>query len=198
MIGKCIDKILVILLERAKRKNEYRLWEDLLKKFKSIGSFIYIGEGYKILNPHLITIGSHFSSGVHFKLEAIDKYNGENFNPIILIGNNVSIEDYCHVGCINSIVIEDNVMIASKVIISDHFHGEVNYEELQIAPRLRKLYSKGQIIIRRNVWIGDNVTVLPGVIIGENSVIGANSVVTKNIPANSVAAGAPAKVIRQF
>jgi acetyltransferase-like isoleucine patch superfamily enzyme len=192
------DKFLIVLYERAKRKKENRIWDDIIIKFKSLGSIIYIGADYKILNPQHISVGTNFSAGVHFRLEAVDKYNAKDYYPKIVIGNNVSFEDHCHVGCINSIMIEDNVMIASKVIISDHFHGEMNLEELKIPPRFRKLYSKGPIIIKRNVWIGDNVSVLSNVIIGENSVIGSNSVVTKDIPANSIAAGVPARIIKQF
>jgi len=60
------------------------------------------------------------------------------------------------------------------------------------------LSSKGPIIIKKNVWIGDSVCILSGVIVGENAIIGANSVVTKDIPANSVVAGVPARVIRQL
>ena len=54
------------------------------------------------------------------------------------------------------------------------------------------------IIIENDVWLGMNVTVLKGVTIGEHSIIGANSVVTKDIPANSIAAGNPCKVIRKI
>lgn len=52
--------------------------------------------------------------------------------------------------------------------------------------------------MEKNVWIASNVTILPGVHIGDNSVIGAASVVTKDIPANVVAVGSPAKVIREI
>lgn len=54
------------------------------------------------------------------------------------------------------------------------------------------------IVLKDNVWIGGSVTILPGVTIGENSVIGAGSVVTKDIPANVIAAGNPARVIRHL
>ncbi len=54
------------------------------------------------------------------------------------------------------------------------------------------------ISIENNVWIGEKATILKGVSIGENSVIGAGSVVTKSIPANCVAVGSPAKVIRRL
>lgn len=55
--------------------------------------------------------------------------------------------------------------------------------------------SHGKVIIGNNVWLGENVTILKGVSIGDNVIIGYGSIVTKSIPANSVAVGAPAKVI---
>jgi len=198
MIRKYLDKILIAILERALRKRNNLIWTELLSKFKFLGSVPYIGEDFKFLNPKYITIGKEFSAGIHFRMEAIDKYITKSYNPQIVIGNNVSFEDYCHVGCIDSVVIEDDVMIASKVIISDHFHGESTAQDLQKAPRLRKLYSKGPILIKQNVWIGDNVSIFSGVTIGENSVVGANSVVTKDIPANAIVAGVPAKIITQY
>ena len=57
-------------------------------------------------------------------------------------------------------------------------------------------YKKSYIHIEDNVWIGEGVAILPNVRIGENSVIGANSVVTKDIPANSIAAGVPCRVLK--
>lgn len=64
--------------------------------------------------------------------------------------------------------------------------------------RIKGIFYDKPINIKDNVWIGANVTVLPGVTIGENSVIGAGSVVTKDIPSNVVAVGNPCKVIREI
>ncbi|MCK7499235.1 MAG: hypothetical protein MZW92_58750 [Comamonadaceae bacterium] len=63
-------------------------------------------------------------------------------------------------------------------------------------PNLRPVVSKGPVIIEDEVWLGQGVVVLPNVRIGRSSIIGANAVVTHDIPPYSVAAGAPAKVIR--
>lgn len=57
--------------------------------------------------------------------------------------------------------------------------------------------SKGPVIIGSNVWFGDKATILPNVTIGDGAVIAANSVVTKDVPAYSVVAGNPAKIIKQ-
>ena len=65
-----------------------------------------------------------------------------------------------------------------------------------IAPEDRQVISKGEVVIGNNVWIGNNVCVMPGVHIGDGAIIGANSIVTKDIPSMCVAAGIPAKIIR--
>jgi acetyltransferase-like isoleucine patch superfamily enzyme len=75
-------------------------------------------------------------------------------------------------------------------------HGEINAEALKTPPSLRKVISKGPVIIEDNVWIGESVAIMPNVTIGRNAIIGANSVVTASIPPNAVAAGIPARVIR--
>ena len=83
-----------------------------------------------------------------------------------------------------------------KVMLNDNSHGLFNKEELQIQPNLRPLYSKGPIIIEENIWIGEMVCILGGVHIGKAAIIAAGAVVTKDIPAYSIVAGVPAKVIK--
>lgn len=123
---------------------------------------------------------------------------GVKFHPQIIIGNNVSIESDCHIGAIDSVIIEDNVLIASFVFISDHLHGESKIEDLQICPSKRSLYSKGGIRICRNVWLGEKSIILSGVTIGEGSIIGAGAVVTHDIPPYCIAGGNPARVIKDL
>ena len=62
----------------------------------------------------------------------------------------------------------------------------------------REVYSKGPVIIEKNVWIGDKVTILPGVTVGQGAVIAANSVVSKDVPAFSVVGGIPAKLLKNI
>ena len=75
--------------------------------------------------------------------------------------------------------------------------GDENDSQPNSIVKDRPLSSK-PVVIENNVWIGELCSVLPGVIIGENSIIGANSVVTKSIPANFIAVGNPVKVIKQY
>ena len=144
------------------------------------------------------TIGDDFKIDYHSIIEAWDKHGNQSFTPRVRVGNNVSLGKNCHIGSINSIIIEDNVLMGSNVMIIDHNHGSIDYSDLSIPPRLRPLSSNGPIHICKNVWIGEKVSILSGVTIGENSIIGANSVVTKDIPSNVVACGIPAKVIKKI
>ena len=173
-------------------------WHIIKGQFKDIGSNVQIAFpfcGYGLEN---ISIGDNFLSGERLKLRTFGEWEGVKYTPQIKIGNNVNIQTDCHISAINSVVIGDNVLIASFVYISDHSHGTCDYSELFISPIKRRLYSKGDDSIGKNVWIGEKATILPGVTIGEGSIIGANSVVTKNIPPYSIACGIPAKVIKKL
>jgi len=98
------------------------------------------------------------------------------------------INRYCKIRCYSSITIGDNVAISENFSIWDSdAHAIEGKEHLMIQP----------IIIGNNVWIGTNVTVLKGVTIGDGAIIAAGSVVTKDVPANCMAAGVPAKVIKE-
>jgi acetyltransferase-like isoleucine patch superfamily enzyme len=108
-------------------------------------------------------------------------------NAEVIIGNNCGLSGTV-IGAFTRIELQDNVRCGSNTLITDSdWHTD--------DPRCG--ISK-PIIIKKNVWLGEGVKILKGVTIGENSVIGAGSVVTKSIPANVVAAGNPAKIIKTF
>lgn len=185
----------------------YKKKETLLSNIFSsvcIKQFHYLGIKCKMHYttqlhlPKNISIGDNFFSGERLKLRTFDEWEGVKYTPQIKIGNNVNIQTDCHISAIKSVVIEDNVLIASFVYISDHSHGTCDYSEFFIPPIKRRLYSKGAVCIGKNVWIGEKVTILPGVTVGEGSIIGANSVVTRNIPAYSIACGTHARVIKRL
>ncbi len=128
--------------------------------------------------------------GVEFKGTAIiEPYSRLSGDPKIEIGNNFYLNSSCHL--LGEITIGDDVMIGPKTIIWGRDHGM----ELGI-PMKKQSHTSLPIIIENNVWIAANVTILKGVKIGTGAVIGAGSVVTKNIPANAIAVGNPAKVIK--
>jgi len=173
----------------------YSLW---IKKNLKKAANLSIRYPIYLKGPEYISIGSNFDCDQRLRLDAIDEFLGEIFSPEIIIGDNVSIQKDCHIGAIDRIVLGNNVLLASKVFITDHSHGQATKEDMLFPPSQRKLFSKGPVIIEDNVWLGESVVVLPGVTIGENSIVGANAVVTKSIPKNSIAGGNPARIIREI
>lgn len=142
-----------------------------------------------------IEIGGQTFFGKNLVLNAWD-LNIEDRKPSIVIGEDCSFQPFNNITCVNRIEIGNNVLTGRWVTICDNNHGDTSYDSVKLPPLERKMTSNGPIIIGNNVWIGDKVTILSGVKIGDNTIIGSNSVVTKDIPAMSVAAGIPARVIK--
>jgi lipopolysaccharide O-acetyltransferase len=141
--------------------------------------------------------GAGFTTGVGTRIEAL----GELDHVQVRIGENVQINDYVHIAAIEQVTIGNHVLIASKVFISDHNHGVYGGAMVQsaptIPPALRELVSR-PVLIEDNVWLGEHVCVLPGVHIGRGTVVAAGAVVTQDLPAQVIAAGVPARVIKRY
>jgi acetyltransferase-like isoleucine patch superfamily enzyme len=199
MLRKIKNKVLNYffrLFELYQKKKQKLSCQNIASQFKKTGKGFIIGKDHQVFNPQYMEIGSNFSAGDRFRIEAWDKYGEHNFIPNIKIGNNVIFNTDIHIGCINSIEIGDNCLFASRIYITDHHHGEPTVQMLKLSPRDRPLISKGRVIIKNNVWVGEGVAIMPNITIGENSIIATNAVVTKNVPPNCVVAGVPAKVIK--
>ena len=108
----------------------------------------------------------------------------------IKIGKNVFINACCRFQDQGGIEIGDGSLIGHNTTIATLNHD--------FNPDKRANLHPSPVKIGKNVWIGSDCTILPGVEIGDGAVIGAGSVVTKNIPANSIAVGNPARVIKQI
>lgn len=108
----------------------------------------------------------------------------------IKIGKNVFINACCRFQDQGGIEIGDGSLIGHNTTIATLNHD--------FNPDKRANLHPSPVKIGKNVWIGSDCTILPGVEIGDGAVIGAGSVVTKNIPANSIAVGSPARVIKQI
>ncbi|WP_234571146.1 DapH/DapD/GlmU-related protein [Rhodohalobacter sp. 614A] len=113
-----------------------------------------------------------------------------NVGKAIRLGKNVFINHACSFLDLGGITIEDDVMIGPRVNITSENHP--------VEVTNRKTMVPGSVLIKRNAWIGAAATILPGITIGENSVVAAGAVVTKDIPANTVVAGVPAKVMKEL
>ena len=166
-----------------------------MHRFKSFGKDSMLAPGLTLLHPENITIGSNSSIMGNCVIETIPV---KNVKPVLAIGNDVSIGEYSHITCANKIVIGNGLLTGRFVLITDNSHGRNLFSEMDVRPLGREVYSKGPVIIEENVWIGDKVTILPGVTVGQGAVIAANSVVSKDVPAFSVVGGIPAKVINNI
>ncbi len=143
-------------------------------------------------------ISKGFTTGVGCRLEAYSVVKGKK---VLFFGDNFQMNDYVHITAIDNVKIGNNVLLASKIYISDCSHGsysgDINDSDPNIHPTERPLFSK-PVLIEDNVWLGEFVSVLPGVTIGKGTIVGANSVVSKSLPENVVAVGSPAKPIKKF
>ncbi|MDN3613974.1 acyltransferase [Vibrio gallaecicus] len=114
--------------------------------------------------------------------------------PLLSVGNNVDIGWQSTIAVGNKVTIEDNVRIASGAFIFGYSGHPLDAKRRALGEG-DDANQIGEIILRKDVWIGTNVTIKGGVTIGEGAVVAAGSVVTKTIPPYSIAAGNPARVI---
>lgn len=144
-----------------------------------------------------ISISKGFTTGVGCRIEAYPKDN----KTTLFFGENFQMNDYVHIAAMEKVQIGNNVLFASKIYVSDCSHGSYAGDEYDSSPDSiphdRELFAK-PVIIEDNVWLGEFVSVLPGVTIGKGTIVGANSVVSKSLPANVIAVGTPAKPIKKF
>lgn len=113
-----------------------------------------------------------------------------NYGKHLTIGKNVFINFNCTFLTLGGIIIEDNVLIGPGVKILSEGHPLPAAERQSLIP--------GKVYIKQNAWIGAGATILPGISIGENAVVAAGAMVTKDVPANAVVTGIPAKIIKSI
>jgi len=168
------------------------------KSFKSFGKNSLLGLNSTVIKAKYISIGANSSicNGVELSCSIAPSSTGDL--PKLIIGSNVSIGEHSHITCANKLIIGNNVLTGKKVLITDNAHGSSKRRILDIAPIIRKVVSNGPVIIDDNVWVGEKASIMPNVHIGKGAIIGANAVVTKDVPAYTIVAGVPAKIIKQL
>ena len=113
-----------------------------------------------------------------------------DFGKNIHIGENVFINACCHFQDHGGVTLGDGCQIGHNVVFATLNHG--------IEPENRRFTYPAPIVLGRNVWVGSNSTILQGVTIGDNSVVAAGAVVTKDVPADTIVGGVPARVIKHI
>jgi acetyltransferase-like isoleucine patch superfamily enzyme len=159
----------------------------------------YLGPYSNIMNPWYVVIsGANIRIGHSFTAIAEPQHRveigiwGREFGAgKITIGDACLMSPGSRISASDEITLGDGVMLANGAYITDSdWHGL--YDRIDRDERVAPVH------LADNVWIGDHATVLKGVTIGENSVVAAHSVVTRDVPANVVVAGNPAKVVKQL
>ncbi len=178
-----------------------------LPRFAREGPGVVIALPREIHNPERIELGRDVKLGANSVLRATTRFPGawlahpegdhveQSFEPRLIIGDRVTATAALHVEAFQEVRIEDDVMFARNVFVADGTHamrdGTVPY-------KYQGIDKVSPVFIGRGAWIGNNAVILPGVSIGACAVVGANSVVTHDVPAHSVAVGAPAVVVRTW
>ena len=184
------------LLYQIKRYGIIGTVRFAIDKFTSL---IFYGPNVLIRNPNYIRVsgklilGKRFSSGPGLILDVFK-------DGRLDIGENVKMNHRVHIGVVSSVKIGNNSLFASNILIIDHNHG-VYRGDRQSKPDeipLKRILDSKPINIGSGVWVGENVCILPGVSIGDNSIVSAGAVVTKNMPSDSIIAGNPAKVVKKW
>lgn len=162
------------------------------KAFRHLGAGAYVVAPFRLDGPEKIEIGSgtFIQRGGWLYCGEIDR----EYPPSLKLGKHCILGYNNHITCVRSVEIGDFVLTANNVYISDNSHG---YEDISRPVMQQPVIFKGAVSIGAGSWIGENVSII-GACIGKNCVIGANSVVTHDVPDYAVAAGIPARVIRQY
>ena len=158
-----------------------------------LGKQVIIEDGAEIncLASNGMHLGDRVSIGKYAIIRPSNMYGGPIGDGLVM-GNNSNIGPYNYIGCSGKITIGDNVMLAPRVSIYAENHV---FDNPNITIKAQGV-SKMEVVIEDDCWIAANVVILAGVTIGKGSVIAAGSVVNEDVPAFSVVAGVPARVIK--
>ena len=159
--------------------------------------FRNIGRHSRIISPLRLKNVEHVSIGDDVMINKfcwLQTQQEAKALPELTIGSGCVIGNFNHITCVGRVQIEEKVLTADRVFISDHGH--------EFSDPLVPIIDQGvlvgnPVVIGRGTWLGENVAVISSKI-GRNCVIGANSVVLSDIPDFSVAVGTPARVVRRF
>ena len=168
-------------------------------KFRHFGDNSIIKPFLNSANEKYISIGNDVNIGSNCRITVSTEFGGHKVksdNKIrIKIGDNVDIGNNTFISANNSVEIGDHVIMSSYVFITDHDHG---FGDFSKNLREQPLTEGGFVKIGDNVFLGVKSSILKNVAIGERSIVAANAVVTKDVPAYSVVAGNPARMIKKF
>lgn len=176
----------------------YTKWLRSTYPFRAFGAGNAVHYSCELVRA--VARGISFGSGIYvakdcwFNVVAA----GTNPPPAIFVGNGCKIGRRCMISARNLIRLENDVLVSPAVLLMDHSH---QFSDANLPIHAQGLTGSGTIVVERNCWIGYGAAVVSTrgeLRIGRNSIVGANAVVCSSIPPYSLAAGNPARVVKQF
>lgn len=185
-----------------------RLFYPLL--FRSVGKGVVFGRQITLRHPHKVSLGENTVVDDYAVLDAKGEANaGIQIGRNVYIGRNcilsckegsIFLDDYCNLSANCSLLSETEIRIGRYCFLAGQCYlvagGNHGFKDISVPIMFQPSVSKGGIRVGEDVWLGAGVIVLDGVSVGRGSVVGAGGVVARPLPEYSVAAGVPARRIR--
>jgi acetyltransferase-like isoleucine patch superfamily enzyme len=172
------------------------LYSQIFLRFMGLkigkNSFLVIPTGI-IRKYSCITLGKNTRILYNARIDLLDTWNGERFNPNVVIGDNVNSGQNLFISCAGKIKVGNGVLISDNVALVDNDHAHSLDKSSSSTPLI-----VSDVIIEDNVTIYRNVTILSGSVIGKGSVVAANSVVRGVYPPNVLIGGTPGRILKSF
>jgi tetrahydrodipicolinate N-succinyltransferase len=158
--------------------------------FHAFGKGAGLHPSVRVTCPERIAVGSGVWVGAGAWLHVLDRPGS---GPAIEIGDGCSLAGNCTLAAAQRVVLGRQVLVARGVYVSDHSHAFSDPDAAVLAQGVDRI---APVVIGDGAWLAENAVICPGVTIGPGAIVGANAVVTRDVPARTVVAGAPARVIR--
>lgn len=164
-------------------------------RFARFGERSLIVEPRGILNPHRIEIGDGVLIHENAMFSVVEDFNGRRHQPSLRIGSGTNIGRGIWFSCVGDIEIGENTLMSHDILIADSYH---EYHDPHTPIMQQPMAEPEPVRIGPGCYVGSHAAILAGVTVGENSFIAASAVLTSSVPANSVVAGNPARLIRRY
>lgn len=171
----------------------HKAYYKLISKFIYSHFFYSFGKNSKIIHPLIVSNSSNIIIGDNVTInDSVFLWSAhtEKKRPLLSIGAGCVIGNFNHITALSNVTIEEDVLTADHVYISDNYHDFVDVENPILVQNIR---SKGATFIGRGSWIGENACIISAHI-GRHCIIAANSVVNTDLPDYCMVAGVPATI----
>ena len=161
--------------------------------FAAFGNGSIIVPPARVTMPEAIEIGDGVVIHEHAWISVVGAVEGHV--PKLMIGDGTHIDRLCHIACVGTIEIQDQVLMGERVLIGDTFH---EYEDVTTPVIGQPMAPPEKITVERGSYIGLGAMLMPGVTVGEQAYVGAGALVTADVPPRTVAVGNPARMMKRY